>query len=160
MKYRRLDNEELEALESEFIAFLTAHTITAEDWEHMKKAEAEKVERLIEKFSDIVFEKVLSKVQILETRTPKDLRFYEFLEDKIKIVGLVIEGETKVTFEGTNDLQQILEDFKKSGAKLKTYTAKRPYKKLKEMEVFALIETQGALIVQDDTLYRSLSEED
>ncbi len=32
MKYRRLDKEELEELEQEFIKFLAVNTVTADDW--------------------------------------------------------------------------------------------------------------------------------
>ena len=60
MKFRRLTNEELQELEKEFVQFLVSNTVTADDWEKIKEDNPERAEGLIEIFSDIVFEKVIS----------------------------------------------------------------------------------------------------
>ena len=36
LKYRRLSKEELEALEDEFVKFLSAQSISAPDWQNIK----------------------------------------------------------------------------------------------------------------------------
>ena len=56
MKYRRLDQNELKTLEKDFIEFLASQSITADEWENMRK---EQQLGLIDIFSDLVFEKVL-----------------------------------------------------------------------------------------------------
>jgi hypothetical protein len=74
VKYRRLRKDELEELEGEFIKFLASNTVTADDWVKTKAETPEKAEDLLDVFSDIVFEKILEKVEYLEHKRPKDFR--------------------------------------------------------------------------------------
>ena len=67
MKYRRLDLAELKTLEKDFVRFLASNHITADDWVKLKKENPEKVERLLDVFSDIVWSKTLSQIQYLES---------------------------------------------------------------------------------------------
>ncbi len=52
----------LEDLKDIFVNFLAANSITFEDWKKIKKNDKERVEELIENFSDVVFEKSLSNI--------------------------------------------------------------------------------------------------
>ena len=61
MKFRVLTTEELEPLKDDFIKFLSANTITGEDWASIKKNKPEEAETLLEMFCDIVWEKSLEK---------------------------------------------------------------------------------------------------
>ncbi len=58
-KYRSLSQEELKPLEEDFIKFLAANTVAAEDWDKIKKDDPKKAEGLVEIFSDIVWDKAL-----------------------------------------------------------------------------------------------------
>ena len=58
MKYRLLDKEELVEMEAEFIRFLATRSIPGPDWEKMKTAQPQRVNDLLEEFSDLVFEKI------------------------------------------------------------------------------------------------------
>ena len=68
MDFRRLTNNELEELKTEFVRFLVSNTVTGDDWEKIKKENPERAEGLIEIFSDIVFKKIISKVEYLEMK--------------------------------------------------------------------------------------------
>ena len=57
MKYRVLSTKELEPLKDDFIKFLSANTITGEDWAKIKSSKPNQALKLIEVFSDIVWEK-------------------------------------------------------------------------------------------------------
>ena len=87
MKYRRLRQDELESLEKEFVRFLASNQVTAEDWEKLKAGALEKAEKLIEIFSDIVFEKILSDVEYMEFQTPRDIKTFHFEEVRIPILA-------------------------------------------------------------------------
>ena len=76
MKYKRLSIEELKALEKEFISFLASAQITGQDWEKMKVEEASKAEELIDVFSDLVYEKVMNKIQYLEYRDQRSINIF------------------------------------------------------------------------------------
>ena len=82
-KYKCLTADELQNLEKEFINFLASAQITGSDWEKMKKDEVEKVEELIAVFSDLVYEKVLSKIKFLEYRDTKTLNILIVLMIKL-----------------------------------------------------------------------------
>ena len=96
MKYRRLTEEELQALEQEFINFLAAAQITGPDWEKMKINEPQVAEELIDAFSDLVYEKVLKNIQLLEYRDEKTLNIFKFEEDKILLLGLRVKEKSEM----------------------------------------------------------------
>ena len=80
-KYRLLTQEELKPLEEDFVKFLSANTVAADDWDKIKKEDPKKAEGLIEIFSDIVWEKALEKIKCLEARTEKDMKVFSFPDD-------------------------------------------------------------------------------
>ena len=155
MKYRRLTEAELDEVEPQFVRFLASNQITADDWEKLKTESPNKVERLIEIFSDIVFDKVLEDVNYLEFKTPHDLKAFYFLEDKAVMNGLKIEGETEVDLTEQMNPKQLSQQLQLTGAKLKLYTAEKAYKASRKMEIFNLMEG-GALISRSGTLFKSL----
>ncbi|GIR12148.1 MAG: hypothetical protein CM15mP23_07230 [Cryomorphaceae bacterium] len=69
MKYRILSSKELEPLKDDFIKFLSANTVTGEDWAKIKSNKPNEALKLVEIFSDIVWEKALDKNKI--PRTPR-----------------------------------------------------------------------------------------
>jgi len=155
MKYRRLRSDELQELEQDFIAFLASNTVTAADWEKLKAEEPEKAEKLIELFSDIVFDKVLGDVEYMEYKTPKDVKTFHFLDDKIVMNGLYVEGNTSFDFTTDQSPEQMLQQVHLSGAQLKLYTAEKAYSRGPQMEAFEMLEN-GAMISKDGHLFKVL----
>lgn len=157
MKYRLLRQEELEDLKPDFITFLASNTVTADDWETLKQDKPERARSLIELFSDIIFDKVLSNATFMEYRTPKDIKTFHFQDDKIIMNGLFVEGDTQFDFTTKQTPQQMLQQVHLSGAKLKLYTAEKSYSRGREMEAFEMLEN-GALISKDGALFKTLEE--
>lgn len=157
MKYRRLTLEELKELESEFTTFLVTHGIPAEDWEKMKEEEPERCEGLIEIFSDIVFEKVLSKVEYLEHREKRVIRIFRFGEDKVVMNGFQLEGESAIDFRKDQNSEQLMQLFRLSPGKLKFFSAEKKYKKEKSAEIFQMLEN-GAQILKEDQLFQLIEQ--
>jgi len=159
MKYRRLTQEELEELEPEFVIFLASNSIIASDWEKMKLAFPETVEKLIKKFSDIVFDKILSKVKYMELKKPRDLRTFKFIEDRILLIGLVNngddDGKTELDFTSSDTPEDMLMKMRRSNSDVRLYTAERKYRKDRRLEAFELME-KGALISKDGAMYKAL----
>jgi hypothetical protein len=155
MKYRRLTEVELDEVEKQFISFLASNQITADDWQKLKVEAPTKVERLIEIFSDIVFDKVLENVEFLEYKTPHDLKAFHFMEDRAVMNGLKVEGETEVDLTEQINPKVLNQQLALTGAKLKLYTAEKEYKDSRKMEIFKLMEG-GALISRQGTLFKSL----
>ncbi len=155
MKYRALNQEELEELEKEFVRFLAAQQITASDWERLKENELQKVNELIGLFSDIVFDKILGDVEYLEWKMPQDLRTFQFHEEKIEMIGVRVVGRTQLDFTKNNNSEQMLQQMQLSGADLQLYAAERPYRKEKKLETFDLLE-KGALISKQGDMFKLL----
>ena len=88
MKYRILNNTELEPLKDDFIKFLSANTVTGEDWAKIKSNKPNEALKLVEIFSDVVWEKALDKIKYLEHRDDNYLKVFYCGENKIEMVGL------------------------------------------------------------------------
>lgn len=154
MKYRRLNKEELAEVEPEFIRFLASNSITGDDWVKMKAETPQKAEGMIDIFSDIVFDRVLTKVEFMEFKTKHDLKTFHCKKNKIKMMGLMVEGETDLDFSQNMAPDQMMSLLQLSDAKLKLYQAEKSYAKERELELFEMMES-GCLITKGD-LYRVL----
>lgn len=144
------------SLEKEFVRFLASNTITGPDWEKLKVEEPDKAEALIGIFSDIVFEQTLKKARYLELKTPQDFRAFHCLDDKIHMIGIVIDGQSDIDFTKTKSSEEMLAELHSKEAKLKLYKGEKAYKKERELELFELME-KGALISRDGAMYKKLS---
>lgn len=99
MKYTRLSLQDLKDLEKEFVEFLVLNGIPAEDWEEMKKTDLKKVEGIIDQFSDVVWEGVLRKTELVELRRKDTLTVCKVVDGELST--LVIK-----TYDGNIDLTQ------------------------------------------------------
>ncbi len=149
MKYRRLTQEELENFEDEFVQFLSANTITANDWQKLKQKTPEKAEDLIDMFSDIVMEKSLEKVQYLEHRSRNDVKFFECGEEKMILFGLRLDHEIPVDLTDDATIRQLSEEPQRLGDTLKVYRAEKAYKEERNKELFRMLE-QGCRVSRED----------
>lgn len=154
MKYRRLTEEELTHLEKEFIDFLVSNTITADDWLKIKETKPEETRQLIDVFSDIVLEKVYSKMVLLEKREPKNLLFFKFTDQLIETLGISVEGDNSFTFTDADAMQNFMKgediNVKVSGFR----TTKVIAKDAKPNEVHQLI--SSGCVLGNESLYKTL----
>lgn len=157
MKYRILTKEELEELESEFVTFLAANGIPADDWVKIKENEPAKTRELITIFSDVVFDKILSRVHYLEHRQRDIIRIFRFGEEKVIMNGIRIEGSSAIDFTKNQDPVALIQLFKLSPGNLKIFTADKSYKKDRLQEIFDLMQS-GAQILKDDRLFNTIEE--
>ena len=155
MKYRRLRTDELRELEKEFVRFLSSQAIPSDEWEKIKRDQPEQADELIEIFSDMVFERVLEKVEYLELKTPRDIKTFHCGEEKMMMIGLQIDGESTLDFTGNLSPQQMLQQLQLSGAKLQMYRGEKAYGENRLGEIFGWME-KGALISKDGMLYHTL----
>ena len=151
-KYRLLTFEELQELQKEFIDFLVLNSITADEWDKMKKKAPEKASKLLELFSDVVFESIIRKIQFLEFRTPKDLISCHCLEKKLIVVGMKAPLKSDADFTDQTFIQQA---FLNPPAGLKVYTTERHYEKSREEDLFAMIET--GYMITGGNVFKTLS---
>ncbi len=151
MKYKRLTSEELQALEKDFIHFLSSAQITAHDWEKIKTTELQKAEELMDVFSDVVYDKVMSKIKFLEYRDEKTLNIFNCTEEKIILLGLRVKEHSPLDLTAPNVFAQWNESNTSAVNVIKT---EKNYIKDRGVEVFELLQT-GCLIT-DDRLFKVL----
>ena len=157
MKYRRLTIDELEELEQEFVRFLAANTVTSDDWQKIKTTTPERADQLIDIFSDIVFEKIISKTTHLEHRSPQDLKLFECLEDKIKLIGIKVVGINAVDFTKNQSGDEMLQIFKTAPqGSIKMYSAEKAYKNNdRSKELFNMM--QSGCLISKGELFETMS---
>ena len=153
MKYRRLNLQELEDLRDDFVRFLAANQVTADDWERLKKEAPDKADALLDLFSDTVFDNVLSKVEYMEYKTPKDIKAFHCQPGKILMLGLMIEGESPLDFTLDQSPQEMMTLLQSSSASLKVYSAEKSYQGSREQELFRMLE-HGCLISREGEMYK------
>ncbi|MAX81269.1 MAG: hypothetical protein CL843_13990 [Crocinitomicaceae bacterium] len=155
MKYRRLTNEELQQVEKEFITFLAANSVTADDWKKLNKQEPSKAEMLVEIFSDIVIEKALNKCDCLEKVSPFEFRAYKFFENFVKLIVVKIEPNEKINLTQGELGKNIQLALTQTPDNVEFFHAKKEYKKLREQEMFEVL--QSGAYMTNDSLFSQLN---
>ncbi|MDB3977047.1 DUF6495 family protein [Flavobacteriaceae bacterium] len=144
MKYARLTKEQLDSLQQEFINFLATQTITANEWNTIKKEKPEVAEQEIDVFSDLVWEGALGQAKFLENISPTVLFLFKLEELQMSLISIKVdkEGIDITTKKGYEWLQKnyVSDD-------VAFYTAKKEYTEDKHLDIFKLIQ-QGAVITK------------
>ena len=140
MKYRILSDEELKELEQEFKHFLISNGVHTEEWEELNKKKDEKVQDLVEMFSDIVMDKALKNIKYLEHTTSQDIKSFKCDEEQMILIGITSKNrEIDFTKDVLSDFADDLDIFKTSKA----------YHKQRELEVFELLNS-GCSIIDEE----------
>ena len=92
MKYARLTKEQLEELKQEFINFLATQSITAEEWERLKKEQPAVAEDEIDVFSDLIWEGVLAAVGYLENISAHNMHLFHCTEKEMKLISVKVNN--------------------------------------------------------------------
>jgi hypothetical protein len=144
MKYRRLTKEQLHEMHPEFINFLATQSITAKEWDEIKKNKPEVAEEEIDLFSDLVWEGVLNKAEYLEHISPRTMNLFKLEEKEMELISIMVGDELIdiTTTQGYEWLQKNLMD-----EEVKIFTAKKAYGPNPNVDKFKLIET-GAVITK------------
>jgi hypothetical protein len=141
---------ELEELEKEFVDYLVVNGITADDWVEMKENEPEKANQIIELFSDVVFEGVMRKVNFLDVITPKSIKTFQCLADKMVLVGLDADPASEVDFTSAplSNIQH------QAGQQLSVYNSEKTYTEERGLELFKMI--QNGAVISDGSYFKKL----
>ncbi len=144
MKYIRLTEEQLTELEQEFINFLSTQSITAEEWDNLKKEKPSLAEEEVDVFSDLIWEGVLAKVEYLENISAQHMHLFKCDEKEMNLISVkVLNPEIDLnTNEGFGWFKKNWQsDF------VEYLTAAKAYTKDKNIDKFELIR-KGAVITK------------
>ncbi len=148
-KFRQLTDEELQELEKEFVQFLCANTVTADDWVKVKEEEPERAHQLIDMFSDVVMEKALTNIKYLEHRQEKELMLFHCKEESMELIGLNVPADADVDLREPASVQAYVENSEDGG--LSVFKVEKPYAKSREEEMFDM--TNTGCLVSDGALF-------
>mgnify|MGYP006147605883 CR=1 FL=1 len=141
MKYRILSTDELEPLKDDFIKFLSANTITGEDWTKIKVEKPEEAEKIIGIFSDIVWEKSLDKIKCLEHRDEKHLKVFLCGEEKINMVGFSVNAKNAASLLDEETFIKLGSgEIKFSELNAAFYASEKNYEENRSLEMFKMME--------------------
>lgn len=141
-KYRRLQNSELAEFEKEFISFLVVNGIQANEWVQLKEDEPDKAEKIIEQFSDVVYESVLRKTMFIEHVAADSIKCFQCLENEIVLVGLDAKTGSGINFLGEQTLESIILN---NIDQLSVFQTRKKYLKNREEEMFDLLSSGANL---------------
>ena len=129
MKYERISIDELEKLEKEFIDFLVVNGISPIDWVSIKENEPLTADKIINQFSDVVWESILRSTKYLDKIENKISYFFECNLEEINLI---------IINKSTNKQKK---------------TSKK-YKKIREIEMFEMI--LSGSVISDGENYNKL----
>lgn len=156
MKYRRLQREELEAVRDEFVQFLAANSVTADDWQRLMADDQHKAHALIDLFSDIFWEKALSRVNYLAARGAFVLRAYRADETQLHLIQLEVPQNGHFRFDQDADMGRLAQGEETLiSIQAQVTTGSKNVGEDRHQELFKLLES-GA-IPDHNRLYDSLS---
>ena len=146
MKYTRLTKEQFEELHQEFINFLATQSITAEEWDDIKKNKPKVAEQELDVFSDLVWEGVLAQAKFLENISQQHLYLFHLMETHISLIGLKILNESVdlTTRSGFNWLRENL-----MSDDVELFQSEKKYSEDKQADKFELIQ-QGSVITKGE----------
>ena len=111
MKYQRLSKEQLNEMHKEFINFLASQTITAAEWEDIKKETPDVAEQELDVFSDLVWEGVLTQVDYLEHISPQQMHLFHMAENDMQVIAVQLKNEVDLKLAAASTLQGLTSQY-------------------------------------------------
>ncbi|UKN02413.1 DUF6495 family protein [Paracrocinitomix mangrovi] len=145
-KFRRLSAEELSIFENEFINFLVVNGVDANEWEKIKKDNVEKADKMVDIFSDFVFEKVINETEFLMFRSPKYIQCVHCQPNQMFMVAISsINEDYDLTQYQITALDM---------SKVEFYKGEKKYQQDRTAELFEMM--NKGFQKTDGTLYKQL----
>lgn len=136
----------MEELHQEFINFLATQSITAEEWDTIKKNKPQVAEEELDVFSDLVWEGVLGKISYLENISTRHMHLFHLTEKEMKLISVKIlnpDIDLKTTMGFNWFKKNWQSDF------VEYLSASKAYTEDKNLDKFRLIE-EGAVITKGE----------
>jgi len=141
-KYRPLTKAELNELKDEFISFLVINGIEADDWQKLKENDRQKAEKIIDHFSEVIFESVCRKNMFVDFISAQSIKCFQFLKEEVVLVGLDAKPDTQINFLGEQSLESIILN---NTDGIEVYHTSKKYSKHREEEMFDMLSKGASL---------------
>ena len=151
MKYQRLTKEQFEELQQEFVNFLATQSIDKAEWDKIKSEKPEVAEQVLDVFSDLIWEGVLTRTEFVENFSKNHIFLFQCFPDKIKSIVLK-SVVTTIDFMTKEGLQWLGDNMFTDNIEIKT--GSRSYNKERNLSIFELIQ-QGSFL-SDGRLFKQV----
>ncbi len=152
MKYHLLSKEQFEELHQEFATYLASNGIDNKLWDRVKDKNKKKAMAHLEKFSDIVWEKILDKTEFLEHHSKDSINLFHCLKDTIKRIVIRIDKEG-FDLSKKSDFEWFINN--SSDKSIEYFKGEKAYKDSRNQDIYQLI-LHGSQLT-DGQLFKSVS---
>ena len=152
MKFRRLTTDELKTLTEDFTIFLGTQGIDKNEWDRLKENESNKVDGILDIFSDMIFEKALASCRYMERISETEMHTYLFNDKNAHLVSIRMKDAGDASFLDGH-MSDVFMDLLKH-QKIEIWQGTKDYKKDRSSEMFDIMQT-GAVMSRGE-LYRTL----
>ena len=158
MRYTRLSKEQFDSLSNEFSIFLASNSIDKEKWNKIKSNSPDKVNLILDLFSDLVWNDILNKVRFVENISSTHL--FLFKCNKNSINSIIVKSKNQsIDLNSFKGQSRILNNIRSDQVELLRSTKR--YKTNRNDEIFSLISegshiSEGQLFIMfDERLLKS-----
>ncbi|NNK90288.1 MAG: hypothetical protein HKO89_06725 [Saprospiraceae bacterium] len=151
-RYRLLSNNELKHFEKEFIEFLVVNGIQPDLWQRMKEENSNEVEKIVELFSEVIFENIARKTRYLAYINSSQLFVFNFEKDKGYLLIVETDSSPMPTCRSGNEILQYIQNHEEN---LLITFQEKDYIESREEEVFRMM--QSCMLINSnvyDTLFK------
>lgn len=141
IKYRYLNQDELEQFEEEFKQFLIVNHVYNEEWIKINKENPEKALALVALFSNQVLQRVYEKIRFIEQREKTFCKLYFFDSEEIILIKMESSNENFLDFSSVEGIDFALKNHLNE---INFYKSKKNYQTSREQEMHQLIEKGAA----------------
>ena len=141
MRFRMLNDEELNELSNDFTKFLVVQGIDDDLWRKINKEEKEKAVQIVEIFSDMVLAKVYSNIKYLSFLSNDVFSLFKIEDDTIHLI-LIKKTKDEIVFQNIDDVYSTL---KKGINHYELYTSSKALKE-KILDEIHKLSAQGCLV--------------
>lgn len=142
MKYAKLSKEQFEELNEEFAVFLSAQSIDAKEWTHIKEQKPELADKELEVFSDFVWERVLGKANYLEHFSSDSLNLFKCHDAYMERIVVKVHKDG-INLLDTNDFNWFLDHSK--DPRIEYLKGQKTYGQERNLDIFDLIQ-KGSVV--------------
>ena len=138
------------ALHQEFATFLAAYSINKKEWDQLKVQHVDQAESLLNEFSDLVWNDVLTKNLFVEHHNPNHLFLFECLEEKMNLI-LVKTEQNLIDFTTQDGIKWMEANMHSDSVSI--FRSQKKYNNRKQ-DIFDLIMKGGRL--SEGAFYKSI----
>jgi hypothetical protein len=110
LKYHKLTHEQFEELHQEFAIFLATQGLDYSNWAKIKESEPKYVDDLLDLFSDLVWDKIISECKFLEHISRDQLFLFKNDDDKASAIVVKI-SDKEIDLASSEGFDWILKHF-------------------------------------------------